>query len=319
MGGQAVIEGVMMRAPKTLTVAVRKSDGSIKVKEDPVDSIAEKFPIFQKPLFRGVVILFESLVHGMSALTYSANEAAEEEDGEGDISPWMMALTIVFSLAFGVFLFVVLPHLATAYMDRIVPWEIGVESFWFHLIDGIIKVMIFVIYLMVISLMPDIRRVFMYHGAEHKSIFTYEAGEELTVDNAKKYTTKHPRCGTSFILIVLLVSIVVFAALFPLMPELENLSKLLKNLVYVLIKIPLLIPIAGISYELIRLAGEKKNNRLLMAMSLPGVWLQRITTREPSDDQLEVALAALNTALAMEGKRNGAEDPSPTYGTKHVQ
>lgn len=312
VGGQAVIEGVMMRAPKSLTVAVRKSDGTIKVKEDPVNSIAETFPILQKPLFRGVVILFESLVHGMSALTYSANEAAEEEDGEGDISPWMMGLTIVFSLAFGVFLFVVLPHLATAYMDRIVSFEIGVESFWFHLIDGVIKVLIFVIYLMVISLMPDIRRVFMYHGAEHKSIFTYEAGEELTVDNARKYTTKHPRCGTSFILIVLLVSIVIFAALFPLMPDLQNLSKLLKNLVYVLIKIPLLIPIAGISYELIRLAGEKKDNRLLILMSLPGVWLQRITTREPSDDQIEVALAALNSALQMEGKRNGAEAPSPT-------
>jgi uncharacterized protein YqhQ len=152
----------------------------------------------------------------------------------------------------------------------------------------------------------------MYHGAEHKSIFTYEAGEELTVDNARKYTTKHPRCGTSFILIVLLVSIVIFAALFPLMPDLQNLSKLLKNLVYVLIKIPLLIPIAGISYELIRLAGEKKDNRLLILMSLPGVWLQRITTREPSDDQIEVALAALNSALQMEGKRNGAEAPSPT-------
>jgi len=213
----------------------------------------------------------------------------------------------------------VLPHLATAYMDRIIPWEIGVESFWFHLIDGIIKVTIFVIYLMVISLMPDIRRVFMYHGAEHKSLFAYEAGDKLTVENAKKYTTRHPRCGTSFILIVLLVSIVVFAALFPLMPELGNLSKLLKNLVYVLVKIPLLIPIAGISYELIRLAGEKKDNRLLWAMSLPGVWLQRITTREPSDDQIEVALAALNTALTMEGKRNGAEAPSRTDGIEHVQ
>ena len=315
-----MIEGVMMRAPKSLTVAVRKSDGSIKVKEDPVNSIAETFPILKKPLFRGVVILFESLIHGMQALTYSANEAAEEEDGEGDISPWMMALTIVFSLAFGVFLFVVLPHLATAYMDRIVSFEIGVESFWFHLIDGVIKVLIFVIYLMVISLMPDIRRVFMYHGAEHKSLYAYEAGDELTVDNARKYTTKHPRCGTSFILIVLLVSIVVFAAIFPLMPELQGLSKLLKNLVYVLIKIPLLVPIAGISYELIRLAGEKKDNPVLRAMSLPGVWLQHITTREPSDDQIEVALAALNTALLMEEEQNNGDGiPSRKDGTEHVQ
>jgi uncharacterized protein YqhQ len=160
----------------------------------------------------------------------------------------------------------------------------------------------------------------MYHGAEHKSIFAYEAGDELTVDNAKKYTTKHPRCGTSFILIVLLVSIVVFAALFPLMPELDNLSKILKNLVYVLIKIPLLVPIAGISYELIRLAGEKKDNPILRAMSLPGVWLQHITTREPSDDQIEVALAALNTALMMEKEQNiDAKAPSPANGLEHVQ
>jgi uncharacterized protein YqhQ len=320
VGGQAVIEGVMMRAPKSLTVAVRKSDGSIKVKEDPVNSIAETFPILKKPLFRGVVILFESLVHGMSALTYSANEAAEEEDGDGDISPWMMGLTVVFSLAFGVFLFVVVPHLATAYMGKITPWDIGIESFWFHLIDGVIKVLIFIIYLMVISLMPDIKRVFMYHGAEHKSIFTYEAGDELTVENARKYDRQHPRCGTSFILIVLLVSIVVFAAIFPLMPELQGLSKLLKNLVYVFIKIPLLVPISGISYELIRLAGEKKDNRLLRAMSLPGVWLQHITTREPSDDQIEVALAALNTALMMEeGHNNTDGTPSRTNGSEHVQ
>jgi len=188
------------------------------------------------------------------------------------------------------------------------------------LIDGVIKVLIFVIYLMVISLMPDIRRVFMYHGAEHKSLYAYEAGDELTVDNARKYTTKHPRCGTSFILIVLLVSIVVFAAIFPLMPELQGLSKLLKNLVYVLIKIPLLVPIAGISYELIRLAGEKKDNPVLRAMSLPGVWLQHITTREPSDDQIEVALAALNTALLMEEEQNNGDGiPSRKDGTEHVQ
>ena len=176
----------------------------------------------------------------------------------------------------------------------------GVETLRFHIVDGIIKVAIFIIYLFSISIMPDIKRVFMCHGAEHKSIFTYEAGEELTVDNARKYSTMHPRCGTSFILIVLLISIILFAAIFPIMPKLPDVPKLARNLIYIAIKIPLLIPIAGISYELIKLAGDKKNNPILKLISLPGIWLQKITTKEPSDDQIEVALAALTQAVKIE-------------------
>jgi uncharacterized protein YqhQ len=301
VGGQAVIEGVMMRSQRTLAVAVRKTDGSIKIKEEIINSWAEKYPVLKKPFFRGIIVLFESLSLGISALTYSANEAAEEE-GEGELSSWMTALTIIFALSFGVFLFVIVPHLATAYLDLLFSLNMGVNSFAFHVVDGVIKVAIFVAYLLIISLLPDIKRVFMYHGAEHKSIFTFEAGEELTVKNTKKYSTHHPRCGTSFIIIVLLTSIFVFAAVFPLLPKLPSLSRFTRNIIYILIKIPLLLPIAGISYELIKLAGDKKNNIILKAFSLPGIWLQKITTKEPTDDQIEVAIAALSTTVTLEQK-----------------
>lgn len=314
VGGQAVIEGVMMRSQKAMTVAVRKPDGTIKVKEEIITSLTEKFPILKKPFFRGVIVLIESMVFGIGALTYSANEAVEEEEtdknGSGEISPWMTALTVVVSIAFAVFLFVVIPHFVTLYIGDLLPVNMGVETFTFHLIDGILKVLIFLIYIASISLMPDIKRVFMYHGAEHKSIFTYEAGEELSVDNARKYSTFHPRCGTSFIIIVLLISIVIFAVTFPFLPALGGMHKILKNLIYILIKIPLLIPIAGLSYEIIRLAGEKRENKILKAISLPGILIQKITTREPTDDQVEVALAALSKAIFMEQSMVVDSDPN---------
>ncbi len=314
VGGQAVIEGVMMRSQNTMTVAVRKPDGSIKVKEEFVSSLAERFPILKKPFFRGVVILIESMVYGIGALTFSANEAVEEEEktsdkgGGGEISPWMTAVTIIVSFAFAILLFVVVPHFATLYIGEILPVNMGIETFTFHLIDGILKVSVFLIYIISISLIPDIKRVFMYHGAEHKSIFTYEAGEELSVDNARKYSTFHPRCGTSFIILVLLISIVIFAVTFPFLPLFPDMNKILKNFIYILIKIPLLVPIAGISYEVIRLAGEKRDNVFLKAISIPGLWIQKITTREPTDDQVEVALAALTKAVDME-LSTGAKTP----------
>jgi uncharacterized protein YqhQ len=195
---------------------------------------------------------------------------------------------------------VVLPHVATVAAAKAVHSSMGVATLSFHLIDGAIKVAVFVLYIAGISLMPDIRRVFMYHGAEHKSIFTYESGEDLTVENARKHSTTHPRCGTSFIITVLLISIFLFAVVFPFMPTLPGLGVVTRNLVYILIKIPLLVPIAGLSYELIRLSGEHRHNLLLTALSLPGVWLQKMTTREPTDDQIEVAIAALTKSIDIE-------------------
>jgi uncharacterized protein YqhQ len=303
VGGQAVIEGVMMRTESALTVSVRKADGTIKTKEEYITPLSVRYPLLKKPMLRGVVVLLESLVHGISALTFSANEAAEGEAEATSISPWAMGLTIVVSLGLGIVLFVVLPHFLTVFIGTGLSTPMGVNTLLFHLIDGFIKVVVFVLYIVGISFMPDIRRVFMYHGAEHKSIFTFEAGEELTVQNARKYKTLHPRCGTSFIITVLLISIFVFAAVFPFMPSLPNVPAFLRNLIYVFIKIPLLLPIAGISYEFIRLAGNHMDNPFLTVLSLPGIWLQKMTTREPTDDQLEVALAALSRSVQLYRER----------------
>ena len=312
VGGQAVIEGVMMRSQSALAVSVRKADGSIKTKEERITPLSERYPVLKRPMLRGVVILFESLALGISALTFSAHEAAEEEV-EGGISSLAMAATIAVSLAFGILLFVVLPHFFTVGVSKGLGIEMGVDTLAFHLVDGVIKVAVFVLYIVGISFMPDIRRVFMYHGAEHKSIFAFESGDELTVENAKKYSTTHPRCGTSFIITVLLVSIFLFAAVFPFMPKLTGLGGLARNLVYILIKLPLLVPIAGISYEFIKLAGDHRHNRLLVALSLPGIWLQKMTTREPTDDQIEVAIAALTSSIAVE--RAGVKKERALKGT----
>ncbi len=305
VGGQAVIEGVMMRTESAVTVSVRKADGSIKTKEDYITPLAQRYPILKKPMLRGVVVLFESLAQGISALTFSANEAAEGEVQES-ISPWAMTLTIIVSLGLGIVLFVVFPHLLTVLIGKGLSRPMGVDTLLFHLIDGFIKVAVFILYIMAISFMPDIRRVFMYHGAEHKSIFAFEAGDDLTVQNARKYSTLHPRCGTSFVITVLLISIFVFAGVFPFMPKLPGVPGFLRNLIYILIKIPLLVPIAGISYEFIRLAGEHKDNRIFTVLSLPGIWLQKMTTREPSDDQIEVALTALSRSIQLHRERTTA-------------
>lgn len=302
VGGQAVIEGVMMRTESALTVSVRKADGSIKTKEEYITPFSARYPIFKKPMLRGVVVLFESLVHGISALTFSANEAAEGEV-HAPLSPWAMALTIIVSLGIGVALFVILPHFLTVLIGKGLAAPMGVNTISFHLVDGLIKVTVFVLYIVAISLMPDIRRVFMYHGAEHKSIYAFEAGEALTVANARKYSTLHPRCGTSFIIAVLLISIFIFAVVFPFMPKLPGLPGFVRNLIYVFIKIPLLLPIAGISYEFIRLASDRSESRIVTTLSLPGLWLQKMTTREPSDDQIEVALAALSRSVQLYRER----------------
>ncbi len=292
----------MMRTESVVTVSVRKADGSIKTKEDYITPLAQRYPLLKKPMLRGVVVLFESLAQGISALTFSANEAAEGEV-QASISPWAMTLTIIASLGIGVVLFVVFPHFLTVIIGKGLSTPMGVDTLPFHLVDGFIKVAVFVLYILAISLMPDIRRVFMYHGAEHKSIFAFEAGDDLTVQNARKYSTLHPRCGTSFVITVLLISIFIFAAVFPFMPKLSGVPALVRNLIYVLVKIPLLLPIAGISYEFIRLAGDHKDNRIITALSLPGTWLQKMTTREPSDDQIEVALTALSRSIQLYRER----------------
>jgi uncharacterized protein YqhQ len=297
VGGQAVIEGIMMRAPRTFTVVVRRPDGELSIREDRWYSPMEKWPILKKPLLRGCIVLYEALFNGIQALTYSAQEALGEE--EEKLGPWALGGTIALALGGAVLLFVVIPHLATLGIGALLGTDLSVRSVWFHVIDGVIKVSIFVAYIILISLLKEIRRVFQYHGAEHKSIHAYEHGDELTVENARKYPTLHARCGTAFILLVLVFSIFLFTGVFPLIPQDLLGNKILTNILFILVKIVLLLPIAGFSYEIIRM-GEKFNNPLLNLLLRPGLWLQKLTTREPSDDQIEVALVALKKTLEKE-------------------
>ena len=300
LGGQAVIEGVMMRSPHAMAVAVRKPSGEIVVDERPWHSIWNRIRFLRWPFFRGTVVLVESLVNGLQALNFSANAALPEEEGKDkdqppeELSPWAMATTMIVALGLALVLFVALPHYLTAKS-----LGLSTQSFAFHLVDGLIKVIFLVLYILGISLVKDIRRVFMYHGAEHKTIFAFEAGEPLTLEYVQKHSTLHPRCGTAFLLFVVVVSIVMFAALFPFLPRFSP-NFWLNNLAQVGIKLPLLFPVAGISYEFIKLAGKRPDHPLLKLVAAPGLLLQRLTTREPTPDQIEVAIRAVERALALE-------------------
>lgn len=337
VGGQAVIEGVMMRTPHAFTVAVRAPDGSIVLKEDAWRSIWDRLTFLRWPFFRGTVVMIEALVNGLQALTFAANvaepdpaspaessssnasaEGASPSSAAPDAAPLsnaQLTMTIASSFVLGIGMFVALPHLLTAGIG----WVIGgnaldPDGFAFHLVDGIIKLGIFIAYIWAISRIPEIRRVFQYHGAEHKSVYAYEARVPLTVEAVRGFSTLHPRCGTSFLMFVMLVSIFLFTAVFPLFaPSLAGMPKLLSNLVMVAVKIPLMLPIAGISYEAIRFSGRFPDNPVLGLLSRPGLWMQRLTTGEPDDAQLEVALAALKSALRREAdwqEHNGQVDAS---------
>jgi len=316
VGGQAVIEGVMMRSPHSLAIVCRTAGGELVVKEQPWRSLWERIRPLRWPLLRGAVVLVESLVNGMSALSFSARIQAEDEGateaesqeprssqaessaGRFAESRMSLAAVIAVSVAFALALFVGLPHLVTALLG------FSPSSLVFHLVDGGIKAAIFVGYLAAIGLMPDIRRVFMYHGAEHKAIFTYEHGRDMVVEEARAQSRFHPRCGTSFLFIVILVSILIFALTlrYPLVQ-----SRLLDNLLKVLIKVPLMLPVAGVSYELLKLSSRFEKNLLVRIFAAPGLWLQRLTTREPTDDQLEVALISIEKTLWREAQGEAEE------------
>jgi len=337
VGGQAILEGVMMRSPNSMAVVCRKGDGQIVLKEQQWISLWHRLKFLRWPFLRGTEVLIEALWNGISALTFSANLFSEEEDkkaaaaaeknGEAPkkaaekketkpLTSWAITATIFVSMLFAIGLFVVLPHYATIAVGWLVGHELTVDMVLFHAVDGVIKIAVFLAYVWGISFMPDIRRVFEYHGAEHKTIFAFDDGKELTLANVRPYTTFHPRCGTSFIIIVLLASILLFSLAFPLLPKFEGLPKLARNFVFILIKLPLLLPIAGISYELIKLAGKYRRNPLLKLAVLPGLLTQRITTKPPSDDMLEIAILSLKKCLWREQRvREGAatEESEITY------
>lgn len=298
VGGQAVIEGVMMRAKHTYAIAVKRPDGSITIKEDRLNTLAERFPFLQWPFVRGPVVLLEALIYGIKALSFSAQASLDEE--EEQLSPLSMAMTILFACTMAIVFFGLLPHYLSGWIGLLWGASLTVNNFAFHVVDGVLKIIFFLIYVWSISFVDDIRRVFEYHGAEHKSIFTFEAGEALTVENARKHQIWHPRCGTSFILVVLLTSILVFTILFPILPVLQVGGRLTTNLVQVGIKILLMFPIASVSYEIIRLGGRHTNHPLCKLVLWPGLLTQRLTAREPTDEQLEVALEALRAVINQE-------------------
>jgi uncharacterized protein YqhQ len=305
VGGQAVLEGVMMRSPQALAIAVRRPDGTVLLKDEPYTSLAARYPLLKRPLLRGPVVLLESLVTGIRALSFSAQVAVEEEE-EGQSLGWgSIALTMGGAFVLAFLLFGFLPHYLSGLAGYLVGRPLTPADFLFHVIDGVIKLIFILGYIWGISRFKEIHRVFEYHGAEHKSICAYEAGEPLTVENARRHGTCHPRCGTSFLLVVLLVSLTIFTIFFPLFPPLTR-TGILHNFVQVLIKVALMFPIAAISYEIIRWGGKHAHHPLARFLLWPGLATQRLTTQEPDDSQLEVALEALKAVLAREGQANPA-------------
>lgn len=290
-GGQAVIEGVMMRGRNSMAIAVRKQSGDVVIREDRLDSITKRFPFLKWPLMRGVVALFEAMVIGIRALNYSASQFAEEEEEE--LGAKEIAVTMGLALLLTVGLFVVLPAFVLKYVQEYVS-----SNILLNMVEGGFKISVFVAYILAISLMKDIRRVFQYHGAEHKAINCLEAGDPLTVANVREHTLIHRRCGTSFIIFVLLVSIFVFS-FFGRPPFLMRVG----------LHLALLPVVAGISYEIIRLAGRQNAPWIVRLLSLPGMWTQRLTTREPDDDQIEVAIRSLDVVL-----KHDAADESGAVG-----
>jgi uncharacterized protein YqhQ len=278
----------MMRGPSNWALAVRKPDGEIAQVDRQINSVMARHRIFRLPVIRGVIALGESLAIGFRALAISANYAAQEESEEGEVSTELSRGSLIFAFAlaigFAIMLFKVTPALLTSWL----PID---TTGWFVIVEGLIRVAIFVLYILLISLLPDLRRVFQYHAAEHKAINAYEAGEELEPEKVQRFSLIHPRCGTAFLLWVMVIAIFVFAFFG-------------RPTWYWLIasRILLLPLIAGLAYELIRFAGKHTGNRILMALLAPGLWLQRLTTREPSLDQIEVSIRALREVLRLEGR-----------------
>ena len=345
VGGQAVIEGVMMRAPGGLAVAARRRDGTIVLREDAWVSLLPSLSFLRWPLVRGALVLAESLANGLSALQFSAlvqeQAVRPRGGGPGEVDtartpsddptrparapvrpePMLvrprdrraMAGSLAVSFVLAMALFVGLPHLLAWGTGRAL--DVGVERLGFHVLDGLYKLAIFVGYIWGIGRIPEIARVFQYHGAEHKAVTCYEQGRPLTLAEARRSSTFHARCGTSFMLFVLTLSIFVFAAVLPLLPLLDGPAWLV-HLSLVLIKIPLMLPLAGVAYEINRYAAAHPDQLWVQAIVAPGRLMQKLTTREPTDDQLEVALTALWAALAADARTlapraEGVSTPRP--------
>ncbi|MEE9512768.1 MAG: DUF1385 domain-containing protein [Anaerolineales bacterium] len=280
-GGQAVIEGVMMRGRKTCAVAVRAPDQSIQVEMQPLGSLYQS-RLIQTPFIRGLFILWDALVLGMRALTYSANMQSEEDE---QLDGFAMAMSLVFSLVIGVGLFFLLPTGAAYLLERLLNWA----PFWSNAVEGLIRLLILIGYIWAIGLIPDIRRVYGYHGAEHKTINAFEAGAPLEVDQIQSFPREHPRCGTAFLLTVVVFSILLFSAIGPL--------SLIPRLLSRILLLPLL---ASLAYEYIKFSANLLRFSWAKPLVAPNLWLQRLTTREPDADMIEVAISAFEAMRAEE-------------------
>ena len=284
IGGQAVIEGVMMRSPQWLATAVRKPSGEIVYKKTKISSNRGK--LAKIPFIRGAVSLFDALVMGIKELTFSANQSEVEE--EEQITQKEAVMTTVVSLALGIGLFVVIPSLIGSFV-------FSNNKIHSNLLEAVLRLVFFIFYIWVISFSKDVKRVYEYHGAEHKSIYAYENGLELTPENAKKFTTLHLRCGTSFLLIVMLISIIVFSCMDFILPVPKDMVQ--KIIIKVVLRVIMMPVIAGISYEIQRYSSNHLDRCWVKLVAFPGLSLQRITTKEPDLDQLEVAIVAIKAAL----------------------
>jgi uncharacterized protein YqhQ len=296
VGGQAVLEGVMMRSPHAWAIACRKPSGEISTHSEPLERLSEKHKWMGWPIVRGVITLGHAMTLGFRALRFSANVALDEipADDKGkklEVSGWMAAVNIIFSVGFFIFMYKFLPLLAATELKRINP--IFGQQIIFNLVDGAIRIALFLLFIWGVSLWRDIHRVYEYHGAEHKTVFAFENGDPLDTASVQKYTTYHPRCGTSFLMTVMLISILVYTVI----PATTFWARFG-------IRIALLPFIAGASYEIIRFAAKHRGS-LFALMTAPGLWLQRITTQPPSDQQAECAIVALNHAMTLEKQRGG--------------
>jgi uncharacterized protein YqhQ len=295
VGGQAVLEGVMMRSPHAWGICIRKPDGSLATHCEPLERMSEKHKWMGWPVIRGVMTLGQAMVLGFRALRYSANVALDQSPAENEkkaeVSGWVAAVNIIISLGFFIFMYKFVPLVAATKLKNSYP--VFGSQIAFNIVDGIIRIGLFLLFIWGISLWGDIRRVYQYHGAEHKTVFAFESRDPLTIANAQSYSTFHPRCGTSFLMTVMLISILVYMVI-PVTTFWARFG----------IRVALLPVIAGLSYELIRFAA-KHGSSLFAALTQPGLWLQRITTQPPADDQVETAIAALNKAMELEKERGG--------------
>ena len=297
VGGQAVLEGVMMRSPHAWGIAVRKPSGEIVTHSEPLERPSEKHKWMGWPVVRGVMTLGHAMKLGFRALKFSANAAldeipADEQGKKMEITGWMAGLNMAFSIAFFIFMYKYLPLLATTELKRVNP--VFGQQFIFNLVDGLIRIGMFLLFVWGVSLWKDIRRVYEYHGAEHKTVFAFENGDPLKTAAVQKYSTYHPRCGTSFLMTVMILSMFVYMAI-PVQTFWARFA----------IRIALLPLIAGVSYEIIRFAAKHRGS-LFALMTAPGLWLQRITTQPPDDREVECAIIALEEAMALE-KQHGGE------------